>query len=36
MTKEKNMQKYESYKAMHENLGKAMKNGFFYEVIFIE
>ncbi len=36
MSTEKNMQKYESYKAMHENLSKAMKNGFFYEAIFIE
>lgn len=36
MTENKNIQKYESYKAMHENLSKAMKNGFFYEAIFIE
>ena len=33
---EKNMQKYEAYRKMYEDLGKAMKNGFYYEAIFIE
>ena len=32
----KNMEKYEIYKKMHEDLTKAMKNGFYYEAIFIE
>ena len=36
MAVEKNMQKYESYKAMHENLSKAMRNEFYYQAIFIE
>ena len=33
---EKNMGKYEIYKSMHKNLTKAMRNGFYYEAIFIE
>lgn len=36
MTAEKNMEKYEIYKSMYDNLNKAMKNGFYYESIFIE
>lgn len=32
----KNIEKYEIYKKMHEDLSKAMKNGFYYEAIFIE
>ena len=30
------MEKYEIYKSMYDNLNKAMKNGFYYEAIFIE
>jgi len=33
---EKNMEKYEAYKKMYEDLNKAMKYGFYYEAIFIE
>ena len=36
MLDEKNMLKYETYRAMHMNLSKAMKNGFYYEAVFIE
>ena len=31
-----NVQKYETYKSMHESLSKALKNEFYYEAIFIE
>lgn len=33
---EKNMEKYEAYKAMKANLSKAMKSEFYYQAIFIE
>ena len=33
---EKNMEKYESYKQLSSDLTKAMKQGFYYEAIFIE
>ena len=33
---EKNMEKYETYKTMNENLTRALKAGFYYEAIFIE
>ena len=33
---EKNMEKYEVYKSMNENLSKAMRAGFYYQAIFIE
>lgn len=33
---EKNMEKYEAYKKMYDDLGKAMRSGFYYEAIFIE
>lgn len=33
---EKNLEKYEAYKAMKMNLNKAMKSGFYYQAIFIE
>ena len=36
MEQEKNMEKYERYKAMCGNLSRAMKAGFYYEAIFIE
>lgn len=36
MPKEKNMEKYEIYKSMNENLSKAMKAEFYYQAIFIE
>ena len=32
----KDMEKYEIYKTMHDNLTKAMRNSFYYEAIFIE
>ena len=32
----KNFDKYDAYKAMKENLRKAMKQGFYYQAIFIE
>lgn len=31
-----NVQKYETYKSMHESLSKALKNEFYYKAIFIE
>ena len=33
---EKNIEKYEAYKAMKTNLKKAMNAGFYYQAIFIE
>lgn len=33
---EKNMEKYEVYRSMNENLSKAMRSGFYYQAIFIE
>ena len=36
MFKEKNMEKYEIYKSMRENLSKAMRAEFYYQAIFIE
>ena len=36
MMEEKNMQKYEVYKSMNENLSKAMRSEFYYQAIFIE
>lgn len=33
---EKNMEKYEVYKSMNENLSKAMLSEFYYQAIFIE
>ena len=33
---DKNIEKYEAYKAMKTNLNKAMKSGFYYQAIFIE
>ena len=33
---EKNMEKYEVYKSMNENLSKAMRSEFYYQAIFIE
>ena len=33
---EKNMEKYEIYKQLSSDLTKAMKQGFYYEAIFIE
>lgn len=36
MTQEKNMEKYEAYKSMNENLTKAMQSEFYYQAIFIE
>lgn len=32
----KNITKYETYKAMHDSLNKAMKSEFYFEAIFIE
>lgn len=31
-----NMEKYEAYKTMHDDLAKAMRAGFYYQAIFIE
>lgn len=31
-----NVQKYETYKSVHELLSKALKQGFYYEAIFLE
>lgn len=31
-----NTQKYETYKSIYESLSKALKNGFYYEAIFLE
>ena len=31
---EKNMEKYEAYKKMYDDLGKAMRSGFYYESIY--
>ena len=36
MPQEKNMEKYQAYKSMNENLAKAMRSGFYYQAIFIE
>lgn len=36
MVQEKNMEKYEVYKSMNENLSKAMRSEFYYQAIFIE
>lgn len=36
MEQEKNMEKYEIYKSMNDNLSKAMRSGFYYQAIFIE
>lgn len=36
MEKEKNMEKYEVYRSMNQNLSKAMRAGFYYQAIFIE
>jgi hypothetical protein len=36
MNTEKNMEKYNIYRSMHDNLSKAMKAGFYYQAIFIE
>ncbi len=36
MAAEKNMEKYETYKKMNENLSRALKAGFYYQAIFIE
>lgn len=36
MPVEKNMEKYEIYKAMKSNLKRALRAGFYYEAIFIE
>ena len=36
MRREKNMEKYEIYKSMYENLAKAMRAGYYYQAIFIE
>ena len=33
---EKNMQKYEVYRTMNENLSKALRSEFYYQAIFIE
>lgn len=33
---EKNMEKYQVYKTMNENLAKAMRSEFYYQAIFIE
>ena len=33
---QKNMDKYEIYKSMYENLAKAMRAGYYYQAIFIE
>lgn len=33
---EKNMEKYQAYKSMNENLSKAMRSEFYYQAIFIE
>ena len=33
---EKNMEKYEAYKKMHDDLNKAMKNEFYLQAIFLE
>ena len=35
-TKEKNFEKYETYKAIKMNMNKALKAGFYYQAIFIE
>ena len=35
-TMDKDIEKYEAYKAMKMNLNKAMKSGFYYQAIFIE
>lgn len=32
----KNMEKYETYKQMHDDLNKAMRAGFYYQAVFIE
>lgn len=31
-----NVQKYETYKSIHESLSKSLKYGFYYETIFLE
>lgn len=36
MEEQKNMAKYEAYRSMYINLGKALKAGFYYQAIFIE
>ena len=36
ITQSKNVEKYEVYKSMNENLSKAMRSGFYYQAIFIE
>lgn len=36
MAQEKNMEKYQTYKSMNENLSKAMRSEFYYQAIFIE
>ena len=36
MVQEKNIQKYEAYRSMHEDLKKAMSAGFYFQAIFIE
>ena len=33
---EKNIEKYQAYKSMNENLSKAMRSEFYYQAIFIE
>ena len=36
MEQAKDMEKYEAYRSMNENLSKAMRAGFYYQAIFIE
>ena len=36
MPQDKNIEKYEVYRAMMENLSKAMRSEFYYQAIFIE
>lgn len=36
MAQEKNMEKYQTYKSLNENLSKAMRSEFYYQAIFIE
>lgn len=36
MAQGKNMEKYQTYKSMNENLSKAMRSEFYYQAIFIE
>ena len=36
MPQNKNMEKYEAYRSMKENLSKAIKSEFYYQAIFIE